>query len=99
MANIKLDDNEYKMIIDYRDGYNEEALKEKYTEYFYPFDYILGDWAYGKLRLKGFYKKGHKSCRSINNYENVEKYLKESCAYDCRHFILEKSKGKALEKD
>lgn len=91
MNNITLENNTYQIIKDYRDGFNAEALNEKYTDYFAPFDYILGDWAYGKLRLKGFYKKGHKDCRDLNNYEKVDNYLKNSCAYDCRYFILEKN--------
>jgi len=91
MKTITLEENEYKIIKDHKDGFDNEAVIGRYTEYFHPYDYILGDWAYGKLRLKGFYKKGHKNCKELNNYDNLEKYLKTSCAYDCRYFILEKS--------
>ena len=51
---IKLDDISYELIENYKDGLDLDALKEKYTDYFYDYDYILGDWSYGKLRLKGF---------------------------------------------
>ena len=31
------------------------------------FDYIVGDWAYGKVRLKGFYEDDNKNVKSFNN--------------------------------
>ena len=32
----------------------------------------------------------NKNYNKINDYQNVEKYIKENCAYGCRYFILEK---------
>ena len=90
MKTVVLENKTYQVIKDYRDGFETEALSQRYTEYFEPYDYILGDWSYGKLRLKGFYKKGHKNCRELNNYENLDKYLKTNCAYEARHFVIEK---------
>lgn len=87
---IKIEENEYKLIKNYRDGYDEEMFKEKYTSYFETYDYIVGDIAYSKLRLKGFNKKTNKNFNKINDYKNVEKYIKNNCAYECRYFILEK---------
>lgn len=89
---IKIDNNEYELVKNYRDGYSEESLKERLTDYFYDYDYILGDWAYGKLRLKGFYDKKNKKATSINTYDSVDTYIKNDCAYDCRYFILKKNK-------
>ena len=60
MNKITLDDNIYEIIKDYKNGYNKEELEKKYTDYFKDYDYIVGDWAYGKLRLKGFYDSSNK---------------------------------------
>ena len=88
---VVLNDIEYEVVKNYREGYDEEVVKEKATEYFKDFDYIFGDWAYGKLRLKGFYKRDNRQkVKSINNIENLDKHIKENCAYDCRYFLLEK---------
>ena len=87
---IVLNDIEYEIIKNYRDGYDEEAVKEKTTDYFNEYDYIFGDWAYGKLRLKGFYDKDNKKVSKINNIEDLEKYIKDNCAYDCKYFLLKK---------
>ena len=54
------------------------------------YDYIVGDWAYGKLRLKGFYDSKNKKVNNINNYNNVDGYFKDFCASDCKHFIIKK---------
>lgn len=81
---------EYNLIKDYRDGFEEEIVKEKMTDYFNDFDYVVGDWAYSKVRLKGFYDKTNKKVKNLNNYENVEKYLVENCAPNARYFILKK---------
>lgn len=87
---VKINDNNYEVIKDHREGFDEEAIKERVTEYFNEFDYIFGDWAYGKLRLKGFYKNDNKKVSKINNIDDLEKYIKENCAYDCKYFLLEK---------
>jgi len=90
MKIIELEKNKYKLIEDYNDGFNEEEVKEKYTDYFEGYDYIVGDIAYSKLRLKGFNKKGNKNFNAINDFANLKKYIKENCAYGCKYFVLEK---------
>lgn len=89
---IDINGVEYKIIENEKDAIDVELLKEKITDYFDCFDFIVGDWAYNKLRLKGFYKSEDKNCKNFNNINNVEEYLKEYCAYGCRYFILEKLK-------
>ena len=66
---IKVENNEYKLIQNYKDGFDEEMFKERYTSYFENYDYIVGDIAYSKLRLKGFNKKENKylACQKYNN--------------------------------
>ena len=91
---IEVGNNKYKIIKDYRDAFDKDLFLEKYTDFFDAYDYIVGDWAYGKLRLKGFYEDNNKKSTKINNkindYSNVDDYIKNNCAYDCRYFILEK---------
>ncbi len=91
---IEVDNNKYKIIKDYRDAFDEEMFKEKYTSFFEEYDYIVGDIAYSKLRLKGFNKKDNKNFNKINDYSNVDKYIEENCAYGCKYFILEKTEEK-----
>lgn len=88
---IEVNNKKYELIKNYKDAFNKEEFLEKCTDYFYDYDYIVGDIAYGKLRLKGFYDEKSKKVKKINNYKNIEEYLKNYCANDCKHFILKKS--------
>lgn len=87
---MKLLEQEYKLIKNNKECFNLEEIEEKITDYFKDYDYIVGDYSYSKLRLKGFTKKFNKLNRDINDFENVDKYIKENCAYGCKYFILEK---------
>ena len=51
---------------------------------------ILGDWAYGKLRLKGFCDKNNPKYKDINDIKQAENYVKTNGAYDCKYFIIKK---------
>ena len=87
---IKINNHTYEVIKNEKDAIDNEVLEEKITEYYDDFDYIFGDWAYGKLRLKGFNDKGNKNFKPINDYKNTDIYIKDYCAFGCRHFILKK---------
>lgn len=90
MKIITVNDVKYEVINNVRSGLDEEILAEKITDYFDDYDYILGDWASGRLRLKGFCAKENPKYKKLNDYETIENYIKENCAYGCKHFILKK---------
>ncbi len=87
---IEINNNKYELIENYKEGFNEEEFLSRCTEYFYEYDYIVGDIAYGKLRLKGFYDEKSKKVKDINNFKKVKEYLEKNCAKDCKYFILKK---------
>lgn len=92
MQKIILEKHEYELIKDYKNAFDKEKLETKYTDYFETYDYILGDFAYDKLRLKGFYDPDNKKCSKINSLDTLDDYIKNYCAYDCRYFLLKKVK-------
>ena len=87
---LVLNDREYELITNYKDSFNKEDFISKFTDYFYDYDYVVGDIAYGKLRLKGFYDPTNKRVNKINNFKNFDNYLKKNCANDCKYFVLKK---------
>ena len=89
---IEVENNKYKLIKDYREAFDKNLFLDKYTSFFENYDYIVGDIAYSKLRLKGFNTKNNKQFNKINDSNNIDKYIKENCAYNCKYFILEKVK-------
>ena len=90
MEKVNVEGNTYEIIKDYKNGYNKEELEKKYTDYFENYDYIVGDWAYGKLRLKGFYEKSNKKCNEINNIDNLDEYSDKNCAFGCAYFVAKR---------
>ena len=90
MKKISINDREYEVIEDVRNALDQNALSERLTDYFDEYDYVVGDWAYGKLRLKGFNEKTNKNYNKINAYEEVSNYIENYCAYGCKYFIIKK---------
>jgi uncharacterized protein YutD len=88
---VLINEIEYEIIEDNK-GFDKETVTDYLTDYFYPYDYILGDWSYGKLRLKGFYDSKSKGVNKYNDYRNKDNYLKEDCAYGAAYFIMKKIK-------
>lgn len=93
MREIVLNNNKYSIIKNYKDAFNEEEVISKFTDYFDTYDYVVGDIAYGKLRLKGFYDPTNKKVNKINNYKDLDKYLLNNCAVDCKYFVLQKERS------
>lgn len=87
---IEVNNQKYELIKNYKDAFEKEEFLEKCTDYFYDYDYIVGDIAYGKLRLKGFYDETSKKVKKINNFKNVDDYIKNYCATDCKYYIVKK---------
>lgn len=92
MKKYKFNEIEYEVIEDYRNAFDKEETLNKMTDYFNDYDYVLGDYAYGKLRLKGFCNKDNHLFNEINDYSKIKNYIKENCAYECKYFILKKIK-------
>lgn len=92
MKYLIINDQKFELIENYKNAFELEDVENKLTEYFDNFDYIIGDYAYNKLRLKGFCKKENKNCNEINTYEKKDEYISNFCAYDARYFVLERVK-------
>ncbi len=88
MKKINIQNIEYKIIRD-DNCINEAELNEKVTDYFTEYDYIFGDYAYNKLRLKGFNNK--EKANKVNNIEDLEDYIDNYCSYGSKVFLLKKN--------
>ena len=80
---VMIDDVHYEIVEDYRDGFNIEALNERYNDIFERYDYIVGDWGHEKLRLKGFFKHSHKLATPDRDIDYLQEYLLEYCNFGC----------------
>jgi len=85
---IEIDNRKFEIIKNERNAFDLEEFERLYTDYFYDYDYIVGDIAYSKLRLKGFYESKNKKAKNVNNIDNLQDYIDNYCAYGCRYFVL-----------
>ena len=88
---VVIDNKKYEVIKNEKDALDISDLEGKITDYYDNFDYILGDYAYGKVRLKGFNDKNNKyfkpgvrtECNSTEHFpaklshENLREYRSE----------------------
>lgn len=77
----------FELIKDYRDGFDLELFDAKYVEYLDKYVYIVGDYASGLLRLKGFSEDDNYS-----NHKYIPDYILESCTPNCMYYILKRQK-------
>ncbi len=92
MKKVIFNNIQYEVIKDEHQVFDEAEVQEKCTDYFVPFDYILGDYAYEKLRLKGFYDDHHPQATKINAISGLDEYIQNYCAYGAKYFLLKKMK-------
>lgn len=93
---ITIDQWNYEILIDYREGFQEEAINSRYSEILGKYDYILGDWGYGQLRLKGFFEDTNHKASYDTKISTLQDYLYEYCNFGCAYFVIKKV-GKAPE--
>ena len=88
----KLLDNNY-IIIKGEENFDYKEVNTLFTDYFQDYDYILGDYSYGKIRLKGFYDSSNKKVKKLNDIKYLERYIKEYCSIGVNTFLLKKEKN------
>lgn len=89
---IKINNFLYEIVRNDNDCLNKEDLSEKITDYFDDYDYIFGDFAYDKVRLKGYYDSDNKNVKKINDIKYLDDYINNYCSYGARVFLLKKIK-------
>ncbi|WP_411347906.1 YutD family protein [Paenibacillus sp. WLX2291] len=89
---IQIGGKTYEIIKEYRNGWNVDIFRERYSEVLERYDYILGDWGYNQLRLKGFYRDGHPKAAKDSSLSSLTEYINEYCNFGCAYFVLQKTK-------
>ncbi|MDU8672878.1 YutD-like domain-containing protein [Paenibacillus polymyxa] len=82
----------YEVLQDHKNGWNPEAFRDRYSEVLDRYDYIIGDWGYNQLRLKGFYREGHPKANKDTSIVVLDDYINEYCNFGCAYFVLQKSR-------
>ncbi|HCU8777806.1 TPA: YutD family protein [Staphylococcus aureus] len=85
---IKVDQHYFELIENYRECFNEEQFIARYSDTLDKYDYIVGDYGYDQLRLKGFYKDSNKKAEMSKRFSNIQDYIFEYCNFGCPYFVL-----------
>jgi len=88
----------YELVMENKNAWNQEVFRERYSEVLERYDYIVGDWGYNQLRLRGFLKDSHPKATKDTSISGLQDYLHEYCNFGCAYFILEKVNGKSSGK-
>ena len=83
-----IDGHPYVLVKNYRDGFRTDKLKERFSQILTKYDYIVGDWGYDQLRLRGFYESGSTKGTPSQNIDRLMDYLYENCNFGCAYFVL-----------
>ena len=87
---ILINDKVYELTYEHKNGWNADAFKERYSEVLERYDYIVGDWGYSQLRLKGFFKENSSKATKDTNINSLQDYLNEYCNFGCAYFVVER---------
>ena len=87
---IVLNGNKYKLIANRHDAFNEEAVLKRYADVLGKYDFIVGDWGYNQLRMKGFYHVKNRKASFDTRIDYLDDYLYEYCNFGCPYFVLQK---------
>jgi len=95
---IIADQSMYEIIENVKDGFKNEDFNNRFSDILSKYDYIVGDWGYGQLRLKGFYEDKNQKATFDTKISTLQDYLYEYCNFGCSYFVLKKV-GKATVSD
>ena len=90
MKSYEINNKKYELVRNDGDCFDLDLVREKMTDYFY--DYVFGDFAYEKVRLKGYYDSKNKKAKRINDIKYLDEYIKEYCSFGSKVFLLKKIK-------
>ncbi|OJF18208.1 MAG: hypothetical protein A6D91_02210 [Bacillaceae bacterium G1] len=87
---IVVQGQQYEVVENYRNGWQAEAFRQRYVDILARYDYIVGDWGYGQLRLRGFYENNRPKVNFDQKIASLGEYLQEYCNFGCPYFVLKK---------
>ncbi len=92
---VRIQGMQYEVIDDVKEGWNEEEFTARYSDVLNKYDYIVGDWGYSQLRLRGFFEDRHKKSTFDTKISTLPDYLYEYCNFGCAYFVLKRVKEKS----
>lgn len=89
-THITIGERQYRLVKDHREAFDPERLGDRFSDVLSRYDYIVGDWGYEQLRLKGFFNESNRKANPEQRIDSLEDYLYEYCNFGCAYFVLER---------
>lgn len=87
---VKINQDLYNITINHGNQLDTRRLARRYNTVLRKYDYIVGDWGYGQLRLRGFYDDIRPQAKIDQKISTLQDYLLEYCNFGCAYFVLER---------
>jgi uncharacterized protein YutD len=87
----------YQLVHEHRGGWNYEMFRDRYNDVLARYDYIIGDWGFNQLRLRGFFKADHPQASKETSIVYMQDYISEYCNFGCAYFLVEKVANLSVE--
>lgn len=78
----------YVIVADPDNSFNLESFTDRFSTILSKYDFIVGDWGYGQLRLRGFFDHKNPEWSVEKDVDTIQDYLYEECNFGCSYFIL-----------
>jgi uncharacterized protein YutD len=96
---LQINERSYKLVVNYRDAYDDEKLAARFSEFLEKYNFIVGDIAADQLRLRGFYNKGITGIPRNQQITALEDYLYEEVNFGAPYFVLENLEPHEVQED
>ncbi|WP_225419674.1 YutD-like domain-containing protein [Lapidilactobacillus wuchangensis] len=92
---IMVNNHAYQLVYDYRAGFDPERFGQRFETILNKYDYIVGDWGFEQLRLRGFYQSQNRTANRDQIITTLEDYINDFCNFGCAFFVLQREGGPA----
>ncbi|GAA4067976.1 YutD family protein [Amphibacillus indicireducens] len=80
----------YQLVENYKSGFDKKVFAERYSDILAKYDFIVGDWGYDQLRLKGFFDDQNPKATFDTKAAAIDDYLLEYCNFGCAYFVVKR---------
>ncbi|BAM46970.1 MAG: YutD family protein [Amphibacillus sp.] len=87
---VEVEGRTYQLVENFKNGFDKNAFIERYSDILARYDYIVGDWGYEQLRLKGFFDDQNPKATFDTKFAAIDDYLLEYCNFGCAYFIVKR---------
>lgn len=86
-ATFTINNHQYEVVKNYKDAFIFEEFVNRYHPALNQYDYIVGDWGYGQLRLRGFYDQNRPTAQELS-IDQLQDYLIEVVNFGAAYFVI-----------